>query len=52
VLRSVVRTPSQLPLLMRTAIDARAAFAALRRGRRRLGVGFGRDFRALDLDVA
>jgi adenosylhomocysteine nucleosidase len=43
VLRSVVRTPSQLPLLMRTAIDARTAFAALRRGRRRLGVAFGCD---------
>lgn len=43
VLRSVMRTPSQLPLLLRTAIDAQTAFAALRRGRRRLGVRFGRE---------
>lgn len=43
VLRSLARTPSQLPLLVRTAIDAQAAFAALRRARRRLGMGFGRD---------
>jgi adenosylhomocysteine nucleosidase len=52
VLRSLARTPSQLPQLLRTAIDAQAAFAALRRGRRRLGVRFGCDLRALDLDVA
>jgi adenosylhomocysteine nucleosidase len=52
LLRSLVRTPSQLPLLVRTAIDAQATFAALRRGRRRLGVRFGCDLRALDLDVA
>jgi adenosylhomocysteine nucleosidase len=51
VLRSLVRTPSQLPLLVRTAWDARVAFAALRRGRRRVGVRFGCDLRALDLDV-
>ena len=37
VLRSVMSTPSQLPLLVRTAVDARAAFAALRRARRSLG---------------
>ena len=43
VVRSLVRTPSQLPLLMRTAIDAQVAFAALRRGRGRLGIGFGCD---------
>jgi adenosylhomocysteine nucleosidase len=52
VLRSLVRSPSQLPLLVRTAIDAQVAFAALRRGRRRLGRGFGRDLRPLDFDVA
>ena len=52
VLRSVARAPWQLPLLVRTAIDAQAAFAALRRGRRRLGAGFGRDLRSLGLDVA
>lgn len=39
VLRSVVQQPSQLPTLMRTALDARIAGRALRRGRRRLGAG-------------
>jgi hopanoid-associated phosphorylase len=46
VLRSLVADPSQLALLMRTAIDARIAVAALRRGRRRLGddlCAFGRN---------
>ncbi|HLX27456.1 MAG TPA: phosphorylase [Casimicrobiaceae bacterium] len=37
VLRSLVAAPWQLPLLARTAIDARTAFAALRRARERLG---------------
>jgi hopanoid-associated phosphorylase len=41
VLRSVVRRPSQLPALARTALEARTAGAALRRGRRLLGVGLG-----------
>jgi len=41
VLRSVVRQPSQLPALTRTALDARIAATALRRGRRLLGVGLG-----------
>jgi hopanoid-associated phosphorylase len=41
VLRSVVRQPSQLPALTRTALDARIAAAALRRGRRALGAGLG-----------
>jgi hopanoid-associated phosphorylase len=41
VLRSVVRQPSQLPALTRTALDARVAAAALRRGRRLLGAGLG-----------
>jgi hopanoid-associated phosphorylase len=41
VFRSVVQEPSQLPALVRTALDARVASAALRRGRRRLGPGLG-----------
>jgi hypothetical protein len=40
-LRSVMRQPSQLPALARTALDARTAGAALRRGRRLLGAGLG-----------
>ena len=51
VLRSLARTPTQLPLLARTAIDARAAFSALLRGRRRLGPLLGCDLRALERDV-
>lgn len=51
VLRSLAATPSQLPLLLRTALDARSAFASLLRGRRRLGPGLGCDLRALELDV-
>jgi adenosylhomocysteine nucleosidase len=41
VFRSVMQQPSQLPALTRTALDARIARAALRRGRRLLGVGLG-----------
>jgi hypothetical protein len=41
VLRSLARQPSQLPALARTALDARVAAAALRRGRRLLGAGLG-----------
>jgi hypothetical protein len=37
----VVRQPSQLPALARTALEARTAGAALRRGRRLLGIGLG-----------
>jgi hopanoid-associated phosphorylase len=37
VLGSLARAPSQIPLLLRTAIDARTAFRALSRGRRLLG---------------
>jgi hopanoid-associated phosphorylase len=51
VLRCVAASPSQIPLLVRTALDARTAFAALLRGRRRLGAGLGFDLRALELDV-
>jgi|HubBroStandDraft_4_1064222.scaffolds.fasta_scaffold75787_2 hopanoid-associated phosphorylase len=39
VFRSVLEQPSQLPALVRTALDARIARAALRRGRRMLGMG-------------
>jgi hopanoid-associated phosphorylase len=50
---SLARTPGQLPSLMRTAISARTAFAALSRGRRLLGLRFGYgDLRELDVDVA
>jgi len=41
VLRSVMRQPSQIPALTRTALDARTAASALRRGRRLLGAGLG-----------
>jgi adenosylhomocysteine nucleosidase len=41
VVRSVVRQPGQLPALVRTALDARIARAALLRGRRMLGAGLG-----------
>lgn len=39
VLGSLARVPDQLPLLLRTAVDARRAFGALLRGRRLLGPG-------------
>lgn len=41
VFRSVVRQPSQLPALVRTALDAWIARTALLRGRRMLGAGLG-----------
>jgi hopanoid-associated phosphorylase len=41
VFRSVVRQPGQLPALVRTALDAWIARAALLRGRRMLGAGLG-----------
>jgi adenosylhomocysteine nucleosidase len=41
VLRSLLEQPSQLPALVRTALDAWTARAALRRGRRMLGAGLG-----------
>ncbi len=40
ILRSLARRPAQLPGLIRTGFDARAAFAALLRGRQRLGPRF------------
>lgn len=53
VAASLARTPGQLPSLVRTAISARKAFAALSRGRRLLGLRFGYgDLRELDVDVA
>jgi len=53
VLGSLLRTPAQLPLLVRNAIDTRTALRALSRGRRLLGPGLGYpDFRQLLVDVA
>ena len=53
VLRSLGRRPSQLPGLIRTALDARAAFAALARERARLGatLGFGEEVVAVPRGV-
>jgi hopanoid-associated phosphorylase len=52
VLRSLARTPSQIPSVLRTAVDARRAYQALLRGRRRLGRGLAHpDFGDLLLDV-
>jgi adenosylhomocysteine nucleosidase len=52
VLGSLVRTPRQLPTLLRNAIDARTAFRSLSRGRRLLGPGLGYpDLGQLPLDV-
>src|SRR6266404_2983265 len=53
VLRSLARQPRQLPALARTALDARIAATALRRGRRLLGAGLGFPyFEELALDAA
>jgi adenosylhomocysteine nucleosidase len=41
VFRSVLQQPSQLPALLRIALDAKIAGAALRCGRRMLGAGLG-----------
>jgi adenosylhomocysteine nucleosidase len=52
VLGSLARTPAQLPLLVRTAIDTATALRALSRGRRLLGHGLGyQDRGELLLDV-
>jgi hopanoid-associated phosphorylase len=52
VLRSLARTPSQIPTMLRTAVDARRAYRALSRGRRRLGRGLAHpDLGELLLDV-
>jgi hopanoid-associated phosphorylase len=52
VLKSLLAQPRQIPMLVRTALDAKAAFSALFRGREMLtgSFGFG-DFRELLLDV-
>ena len=41
VFRSVLQKPGQLPGLIRTALDARIAWRALRLGREQLGAGLG-----------
>lgn len=52
VVHSVLSEPSQIPHLFRTALDARAAFDALFRGREMIAGGFGfLDFGELMLDV-
>lgn len=52
VLRSLMRTPRQIPALIRTALEAEIAFAALVRCRYVLNAGFGgADFGELALDV-
>lgn len=52
VARSLLREPRQAPHLVRTALDTRAAFMSLFRGRQMIASGFGfREFRELVLDV-
>ena len=53
LIRSLARDPGQIPALMQTARDARAAFSALLRGRQMLAAGFGfANFSELVLDVS
>jgi hypothetical protein len=53
VLRSLFSHPGQLPALIGVAFNAERAFAALLRGRRRLGPGLGfPDLGELALDVS
>lgn len=53
VVRAISRRPSELPLLVRTALATRAALRALSRGSRRLGPGLGYpNLRELALDVS
>jgi hopanoid-associated phosphorylase len=53
MIRSVIRRPRELPALLQTALDARAARATLLRGRQLLGPRLGiPDFGQLELDVA
>ena len=53
VLGSLARKPGQLPLVLRTAVDARRALRALVRARRRLGHGLAYpDLGELLLDVS
>lgn len=52
VLRSLLRQPRQMPHLIKTAFDTKAAFESLFRGRKMIASGFGLgDFRELVLDV-
>ncbi len=52
VMRSLLREPRQVPHLIRTALDTRAAFVSLFSGRQMIAGGFGfGDFRELMLDV-
>lgn len=52
VMRSLLREPRQIPHLIQTALDTRAAFVSLFRGRKMIAGGFGfGDFRELVLDV-
>ncbi|MGH6812795.1 MAG: phosphorylase [Methylocella sp.] len=49
---SILRHPLQVPQLLRIALDARAAFAALFRGRKTIAGTFGfSDFREFQLDL-
>ena len=53
VFGSLLRAPGQLPALVQTAVDTRAALRALSRGRRLLGPGLGYpNLRELLVDVA
>jgi adenosylhomocysteine nucleosidase len=53
MIRSVMRRPRDLPALLQTALDARAARATLLRGRQLLGPSLGLpDFGEFKLDVA
>ncbi|HVO89189.1 MAG TPA: phosphorylase [Casimicrobiaceae bacterium] len=53
VMRSLARSPGQLPGLIRVAVDASVALRALSRSRRRLGPGLGYpDLGELVLDMA
>ncbi|HYP58739.1 MAG TPA: phosphorylase [Beijerinckia sp.] len=52
VFRSILRDPMQIPQLARTALDARAAFVALLRGRKMIAGRLGfTDYRELLLDL-
>lgn len=52
MIRSVMKRPAELPALLRTALDARAARATLLRGRQLLGPGLGLpNLRELELDL-
>jgi hopanoid-associated phosphorylase len=50
MLRLLLKNPGELPAILRTAIDVRAACATLRRGRQLLGPGLGLpNFRQLEI---